>query len=125
MHKKLPRDPKELDTFVEEISAHYDLPRNDETYDAIATKMLHMPTETYSAILKDPSPAAFFDYFGYGVLKMMANTAAWFKCEEFRQKRDEKIKKIEDEKKAADEKSKLSLVQKEELPIESKPIQNA
>jgi hypothetical protein len=91
----LPTTTEALDTFVASITQEYGLPEGDDTYDAIATMILHLPhTKAYA-------PRS---HFGNGVLKSLANKAAYDKLTEFREKRL---------KKEAEEKAKLTLVQDE------------
>lgn len=77
----LPTDLSALDAFVESITQEFKLPAGDDTYDAIATMILHLPqTRAY----------ALRSYFGNGVLKSLANQAAYTRLQEFRKKREEK-----------------------------------
>lgn len=101
----LPTTVAALDEFVASITTEYGLPEGDDTYDAIATMILHLPhTKAY----------ALRSYFGHGVLKSMANRAAYDKLTELRERREAK---------AAEEKAKLTLVQDETSVGE--PLQNA
>lgn len=77
-----------LDDFVKSLTEEFSLPDGDDTYDAIATMILHLPqTKAYM-------PRS---YFGNGVLKSMANRAAYGKLKELKARRDAKE---EEEKKA-------------------------
>lgn len=103
----LPTTAEALDEFVDVITKEYELPPGDDTYDAIATMILHLP-----------QTRAFMphSYFGHGVLKSMANKAAFDKLQGFAIKR----KEAEEKKKAA-----LSLVPTEVETVGAEPLQNA
>lgn len=77
----LPTTQVELDEFVASITDEFGLPPGIDTYDSIATAILHMPnTKAYAPRW----------VFGHGVLKAMANAAAYTKLEEFRRAREAK-----------------------------------
>lgn len=103
----LPTDVPALDAFVASIVDEFKLPEGDDTYDSIATMILHLPqTKAYM-------PRS---YFGNGVLKALANRAAYTKLQEFAQKRKEAEEK---------EKAKLTLVPQESIPASEQPLQGA
>lgn len=78
---QLPTTEEGLDSFVAEITELYNLPEGDDTYDAIATMVLHLPqTKAYSTLA----------YFGHAVLKSMANQVAFKKLKELKKKREDK-----------------------------------
>ena len=77
----LPTDIPALDAFVASIIGEYALPPGDDTYDMIATMIMHLP-QTKAFMPRS--------YFGYGVYKSMANKAAYTKLREFAQAREEK-----------------------------------
>ena len=76
---RLPITVAELDAFVERLINDYKLPPGDDTYDAIATMIMHLPH--VCAVKED-------EYFVHGVWKSMANLAAYSRLQEFRAKRD-------------------------------------
>lgn len=76
----LPTNEADLDAFVASIIDQFKLPPGDDTYDAIATMIMHLPnTRAYATRA----------YFGNGVLKSMANKAAYAKLMGFQKKRME------------------------------------
>ncbi len=75
----LPKTTEHLDCFVADIIQEFDLPPGDDTYDTIATMILHLPQTT---AFKEKS------YFGHAVWKSLANKAAYDKLTEFRKKRE-------------------------------------
>lgn len=77
----LPTNESALDAFVAQVTREYELPEGMDTYDMIATMILHLPT-TKAFQTKS--------YFGHGVLKSMANQVAFKKLEEFRKIREAK-----------------------------------
>jgi hypothetical protein len=83
----LPRTPEALDELVQIITAKFDLPPGDETYEAVATMIMHIPAQRAYAPLA---------YFGNGVLKSMANAAAYQRLGEIAKRRAER-KKAEQE----------------------------
>lgn len=82
----LPQSVAELDVFVAEITKEFGLPDSDDTYESIATLIMHMPPSSASA------PKSFF---GESVRKSIANLAAWTKLQEFARKRKESSLKQE------------------------------
>lgn len=76
----LPQTKEELDSFVNLIVNVHNLPDTDDTYESIATLILHMNQSVSS------SPLSFF---ANSVKKSMANKAAYDKLQEFAQKRKE------------------------------------
>lgn len=104
---KLPTTVDELDSFVASITRDFSLPEGDDTYDAIATMIMHLDHRI--AHMK-PS------YFGNGVLKMMANKAAYTRLRELAEKRNAR---------AEAEKAALTLVKDEGASVGSEPLQNA
>jgi hypothetical protein len=88
----LPQNVEALDQFVSEIIYEYKLPEGEDTYDAIATMIMHLNHTTAYATKK---------YFADGVRKSLANKAAYEKLCEFREKR-EAAKKEQEAKKAAE-----------------------
>ena len=103
----LPTSEAELDAFVASITEEYKLPAGEDTYDAIATMILHLK----SHVAYVPR-----SYFGNGVLRSMANKAAYEKLRQFGMKRQEAEEK---------QKAELSLVPKESEPVGNEPLQNA
>lgn len=77
----LPITEEGLDRFVQDVTEKFGLPPGDDTYDAIATMIMHLDHRI--AYVK-PS------YFGHGVLKSMANAAAYGKLRQLAQKRADK-----------------------------------
>lgn len=77
----LPVTEEGLDRFVAEITKKFGLPSSDDTYDAIATMIMHLDHRI--AFVK-PS------YFGHGVLKAMANQAAYGRLRILAEKRKAK-----------------------------------
>lgn len=111
---RLPTSVDELDIFVDLLIKDYALPPGDDTYDVVATMILHLP-QTKAFMPRS--------YFGNGVYKSLANQAAFTRLGEIRQRRDAQ----EQEAQAA---AKLSLVQQEEttkdaMPVGEPSIQNA
>jgi hypothetical protein len=104
----LPTTAKDLDSFVASLIEEFGLPEGDDTYDMVATQILHLP------LTRARAPRS---YFANGVLKSMANKAAFEKLQEFKQKRD----RAEQDRKN----SELKLVQSEQAPAGVEPIQNA
>lgn len=101
----LPTTEEQLDVFVASLIKEYALPEGDDTYDAIATMILHLPhTKAYATR----------SYFGNGVLKSMANRAAYNRLRELAKRREAK---------ELDEKQKLTLV--ENATTDEQPVQNA
>jgi len=83
----LPTTEEGLDHFVASLVEDYELPNTDDTYDAIATMILHLP-QTKAFMPRS--------YFGHGVLKSMANKVAFEKLKIFRDRR-EAAEKLKDE----------------------------
>lgn len=79
----LPQSAKELDDFVAGIIKDYELPEGDDTYEAIATMILHLPGTRAHA------PRA---YFANSVRKQIANKYAYEKCGEFVKARESKAR---------------------------------
>jgi hypothetical protein len=79
----LPTNVPDLDLFVASIIESFSLPNTDDTYDMIATMIMHMPQTACRAPKR---------YFGESVLKGMANQAAYKKLAEFRHKREEEAR---------------------------------
>ena len=77
---ELPRTVPALDMWVESICNDFELENNDDTYEMIATTIMHMPM-TRAVANKG--------HFGACVIKSLANQAAYKKLEEFRNKRAE------------------------------------
>ena len=102
----LPTTVEELDEFVKSLTEQYALPGGDDTYDAIATMIMHLPHTAAKA------PRS---HFGHGVLKSMANKAAFTRLQEFAKKREEKKKQEEEEKR-------LKLVESEQPPAIEQPV---
>lgn len=75
---ELPQTVEELDSFVAQIVAKFKLPDNEDTYETIATLILHAPASVSSAPMS---------FFASSVKKSLANKAAYIKCQEFDQKR--------------------------------------
>lgn len=104
----LPQTPEDLDTFVASIIEEFSLPPGDDTYDAMATVIMHLPsTRAYA-------PKS---YFASCVRKSLANRAAYTRLRELAQKREDAAKVAEDEAKA-----KLTLVENHDG---SQPLQGA
>ena len=80
---QFPTTQEGLDAFVAKIVTKYNLPNTDDTYDNIATMIMHVPASCCKAPLS---------YFGESVLKSMANKVAFDKLKEFRDKRDKAMK---------------------------------
>lgn len=74
----LPQTVAELDVFVATIATEFSLPNTDDTYEAIATLIMHMPPSVCTA------PKS---YFANSVRKSIANLAAYTKLREFSDKR--------------------------------------
>lgn len=74
----LPQSVEELDTFVAEICKEFSLPATDDTYDNIATMIMHIPPSAAKVPMR---------FFGESVQKSIANKAAYEKLAEFRAKR--------------------------------------
>lgn len=74
----LPQTTEALDTYVAEICQEFSLPTTDDTYDAIATMIMHIPPTAAKVPMR---------YFGESVQKSIANKAAYTKLAEFRNKR--------------------------------------
>lgn len=89
----LPTNREDLDAFVAKIVKKFKLPETDDTYESIATMIMHMPnTRAYAPLA----------YFGNGVLKAMANLAAYEKIQEFcKKRRDAALASAEAEKLAS------------------------
>lgn len=79
----LPQTEKQLNLFIDQIVRDYALPDNDDTYDAIATMILHLP-QGKCYVPKD--------YFGHSVLKSIANQVAYKRLGELKKTRDMKQK---------------------------------
>lgn len=75
---ELPTTAEGLDAFVAAITKQFGLPDTDDTYESIATLILHMPQSSCAAPLS---------FFGNSVKKSMANAVAYPKLQEFGQKR--------------------------------------
>lgn len=93
----LPTTVEALDKFVAEITESYKLPSGDDTYELIATMIMHMSPNVCRA------PRQFF---ADAVTKSLANRAAYEKLQEFRNKREEakRAAQQEAEKEASSEK---------------------
>lgn len=76
----LPQTVEDLTKFVNSIAEEYALPDSDDTYEAVATLIMHMPPNNCFA------PRSFF---GDSIRKSIANRAAYTKLEEFARKRKE------------------------------------
>lgn len=100
----LPTNEADLDEFVTSLTEEFNLPAGDDTYDAIATMILHLPSHC-AYVLRS--------HFGNGVLRAMANSAAYNKCREFSAKREAMQKERDEQIKAG-----LSLVRENETPSE-------
>lgn len=98
----LPTTSEGLDMFVAEIIKEFSLPNTDDTYDNIATMIMHVPPSACRVPMR---------YFGESVLKSLANKVAFDKLAEFRDKR-----------KAAVEALKLAETPSE--PANVQPVQN-
>lgn len=106
----LPTSETALDQFVSDVCAKFNLPTHDDTYDAIATMIMHMPhTKAYAPLA----------YFGNGVLKSMANRAAYNRLRTLAEKR----KAAEEAKEK--EKAALTLVPQEPNAANEQPVQNS
>lgn len=91
---KLPTTVEALDEFMDSLITEFQLPNHDDTRDAIATMVLHLPhTQAFAKR----------SYFGHGVYKAMANQAAYKRLEAYREKREQLKKEVES-------KAKLELV---------------
>ena len=97
----LPTDVAGLDRLVQLLVKKFKLPNTDDTYDAIATKIMHLPGHQAFVPLS---------YLGHSVWKMMANAASYTKLEEFRIKREKKHQKEIEKQKAEAENKKLKVV---------------
>lgn len=95
----LPLSVPELDAYVEELCTEFDLPRTDDTYENVATMLMHAPPSVCKAPMR---------FFGESVKKSIVNQAAYAKLEEFRNKRAQK---------AANEKQKSELQAKQAAPV--------
>lgn len=101
----LPQTGEALDRFVADLIETFSLPPGDDTYDMVATAILHMDQSKAKAA---PS------YFANKIRKAIANRAAWVKIEEFRVKRETEKKNAE-----------LKLVPPEADSAGVEPLQNA
>lgn len=101
----LPQDEAALDQFVESIATEFNVPTGDDTYDAIATMILHLP-QTSAFVPRS--------YFGNSVRKSLANKAAY-----------NRLRQLAEKRKAEEEKAELSLVPKEPDAANEQPLQNA
>lgn len=98
----LPQTETDLDVFVERVIQTFKLPGGDDTYDAIATMIMHMPhTRAYERI----------EYFGEGVQKQLANRAAYNRLREIAERR-----KAADAEKEAEQKKQAELTL---VPVEA------
>ena len=102
-----PQTKEALDAFVAEVIKQGNLPDNEHTYEAIATKILHTNQE------RDSAP---YSYFIRSVRKQIANKIAYDACIAFAEAR-----KAEEEA----QKAKLELVPQESSTVEPAPLQNA
>ena len=94
----LPTSVDDLNDFVSDIiNSDPRIPNTEDTYDNIATMLMHLNQNVAKAPLS---------YFVNGVLKSLANKAAFTKLAEFR---DNRAKKVEEEKTKAE----LTLVKTE------------
>ena len=82
----LPQSIDELDEFVYSLGEQFNFPVNDDTYEAVAVKIMHLPNTQAFATREE---------FGHAALKYLANKAAYEKLQEFAAKRkaDEEFKK--------------------------------
>lgn len=78
LESPLPVTAEALDQFVADIVSSFDLPAGDDTYESIATLILHMPQSVASAPMS---------FFANSVNKSRANAVAYAKMQEFSQKR--------------------------------------
>ncbi len=76
----LPVTTEELDAFVAKVIVYGNLPEGDDTYESIATLILHMPQSVCKAPLS---------FFADSVNKSRANAIAYGKMQEFSKKRKE------------------------------------
>lgn len=108
----IPTSVADLDLFVAALIDEFKLPEGDDTYDAIATMILHLPgTVAYKEM----------SYFGHGVLKSMANKAAYTKLQEFAAKR-----KAKEEAEDAVKKAELTSVPKDQVSADGgEPLQDS
>lgn len=96
----LPTSEEALEVYMSEIIELYSLPDSDDTRDMIATMILHLPQ---TAARKSRT------YFAEGVLKSMANKAAFDKLKVYKARRDEAELKLKAEQEAT-QKTGLTLV---------------
>ena len=111
---RLPQTELELDEFVQSIIDEFKLPSGDDTYDAIATMIMHLP-QTKAYVPRS--------YFGHGVYKAMANRAAYYRLMEIKKRRDAK-EKVEKEQNEAAAKKILELVPTSDQSIQNPEIQS-
>lgn len=108
----LPTSIADLDKFVADIVKEYGLPNTMDTYDSIATLIMHMPQSAYLAPRR---------YFGHSALKSLANKAAYDKLAEFRKIRAQKEETLK--LKIVDQ-ADTSNIPSGSVDDESKPIQD-
>lgn len=76
--KVLPLTVAALDLYVADLCKAFELPNNDDTYESVATMIMHVPPSACRVPMR---------FFGESVLKSIANKAAHEKLQEFRDKR--------------------------------------
>lgn len=76
----LPTSVEALDTFVAEVISEFSLPNTDDTYELIATMIMHINPNVCHATPR---------YFADAVLKGLANKAAYDKLTIFRDNRSQ------------------------------------
>lgn len=102
----LPLSVPELDAYVAELVKEFDLPNTDDTYENVATMLLHAPPSVCKAPMR---------FFGESVKKSIVNQAAYTKLEEFRAKRAQKER---NEKQKAEIKAIAQANEAATLPVE-------
>jgi hypothetical protein len=81
----LPTTVEALDLFVADITEKYGLPQGDDTYELIATMIMHINPNVCRATRQ---------FFADAVLKSLANKAAYVRLQEFSDKRKQKQEEI-------------------------------
>lgn len=102
----LPQSVAELDTYVSEICKEFNLPETDDTYDSIATMIMHVPPSAAKVPMR---------FFGESVQKSIANKAAYTKLREFSAKREA----------AAEAAKQVETAPVEAVSTNEQPIQNS
>ena len=83
----LPQTKTEMDELVHEIAMRFRLPDDENTYDAIQTMVLHLPSNQAHASM---------EYFGYSVQKQIANRVAWEGMQVLKEKRKKEMNSAQD-----------------------------